>query len=173
MGKWILTFILLNIFLVGADQSIFAPGKGILIDDKNITLIKIDERTEKVLFCVNGIHGIIEEERSRTINGVSIDVERVATNRVVTDIDYKCRNCICDKECDNSACFKKVEELSFPEEEVGDEEPEETIDKIVIVKKDITKEVIESADIEIQSIIIALLIVFIVILGLIVLWRKR
>lgn len=175
MKKEIILVLLLFSSLVSADQYTFLDGMSHEIDGKNITLIKFDPLEDKSLFCVNGKRWIIEEDDSKTLNDVYIDVLRIKSDRVDTDIEYRCKNCVCDETCDNSVCFDIEEEVMEEEiiEEPDLDAPIEDKPKEEVITEKVKEEVIEPAGIGSQTIIIAVLILVIIVLGVIVLWRRH
>lgn len=162
--------------LVHAADITFIAGKSYTIDDKNITLVRFDRSIDKALFCVNGVKSIIDEDKTREVNGIFIRVKDVKLDRVIADIDYSCRGCVCDKNCDNSVCFKESQAI---DEAFGDGTVDSAVNEVVdadgdgIVDFGADEEIIQPVDIGAQTKVIILLLIVIGVLGIIALWRMR
>jgi len=159
----ILILIIFSIF-VSAKEATFTPKSSFVIDNKNITLIRFDTAYGNALFCVNGIKDIIKEDESKNINEVFIDIFDIGANEVITDIVYKCRDCICEEDCDNSICFREKEKIIEKQQETQGKEENITLDY--------EEKIITPVTINHSAIIIAILIIIAALLGLIVLWKK-
>lgn len=167
----ILCFLLFFSVLVSADQFTFLAGKSYEIDGRNITLVKFDPSEDKALFCVNGKKWIIEEDDSKTLNDVFIDVFSIKSDRVLADIDYRCKDCVCDESCDNSVCsdidggvMEGEPDLELLEEEIPERE---------VVAERVKEEVIEPVKISNNAKFVAILVLVVIGLGVVVLWRKH
>ena len=148
------------------------PGQDFLIEDKNITLIAINDNEKGAIFCVNGIKNIVDEDDFNIINDVRIEILRIENGIVSLQADYTCKDCVCDESCDNSICFvEEPEEVQEQPDEIKEETSEN--DVIPINTEDLENIYVESAGIGRGGIIFASLIVIILILALIVLWRKN
>ncbi len=173
--KWIILLIILfQILLVSAstEKVTFTSLSSFIIDDKNVTLIKINDKNDVALFCVNGVKNIVAEDEYRTINQVYIEVTSLKDSSVATKLTYDCDDCACDEECDNSVCFDEEEIEEF--EEVIEEENVEDIpeDSGIVVEGGGAEEIIEPTQINNYSIIIAALIIIVLLLGVIVFWQR-
>lgn len=170
MKAVLILLLLLSIGIVYAKDVNLGPGKSYEIDGKNITLIRHDSRNNNAIFCVNGIKHIIEEDKTRTINEVFIEVKRITKDSVEIDVKYKCKDCVCDQTCDNSICFDGDEEEQV---EAPPEEPQQEITQQTQEPQETEQEeTITPVKIGMQGIILAITIFIVVILGIIVLWKK-
>ena len=174
--KWIILLIMLfQILIVSAatEKVTFTSLSSYTIDDKNVTLIKINDKNDVALFCVNGVKNIVAEDEYRTINQVFIEVTSLKDSSVTTKLTYDCDECACGEECDNSVCFDEEEIEEFEdiiEEEVEVEDIIE--DRGIVVADGGSEEIIEPAQINNYSIIIAALIIIVLLLGVIVFWQR-
>jgi len=163
-------FLLLIISLVNAEKITFTDSVSHEIDGKNITLIKFDSLVNRALFCVNGITRILVEDEEKVINDVIIDALEVRSDRVIADIDYKCKGCKCDEQCDNSLCFK--EELVEQATEIEEKIEQQQKNNWIVAPEDAPEEVIRETSIPTIWKITASLIIIILLLGIFFLWRK-
>jgi len=81
------------------NQSYFDEGK-------NITLLGIDHRKDKALFCVNNEQAIVADGAQKTVNEVSLSVKSVSSEKIRVEIDVYCKDCECDSNCLNLECTK-------------------------------------------------------------------
>lgn len=77
-------------------------GESYFFEQKNITLLDINSKDEKILVCVNGIKGIVSD--SRKVNYVDIKVKNIEKNSTKLRVDYECKDCVCE-DCENIPCF--------------------------------------------------------------------
>lgn len=175
MKIWQIGLIIL-IIMLGVEGSPkkfdLGPGQDLLIEDRNITLLAINDNEKSAIFCVNGVKNIVDEDDFNIINDVWIEIIRIENGIVSLQADYTCKDCMCDENCDNSICFvEEPEEIQGPSEELVEEIPENNV--INVETGDLENVYIEPAGIGRSGIIFALLIIIILILALIVLWRKN
>lgn len=162
-----LTIILFSVF-VNARSVNLIVGSNYLIEDKNITLVKVYE--EKALICVNGVKTIVNEDVIRKVNDVNINLIKVNVDIATFDFEYGCKgDCVCREDCNNIGCFKESSE-----EIIEDGKPSETI---VESEKQLEvplgkKETVKNEGIGIVSVIAAVLIIVVLFLGVIMLWRR-
>ena len=81
MKKWILFILLVSIGVVSAKAITLAPEKSYEFNGKNITLLRQDDRNNNAVFCVNGIRQIIEEDKTKIINEVSIELKTIKKDK--------------------------------------------------------------------------------------------
>jgi len=162
----------LSLLLVSAVEEVsFVPGKSFQVYDKNITLIKIDDKYRVAVFCVNGVKGIVEEDVVKVINDVKIDVIDIEKATVSTELDYMCkRECECKINCDNTHCSIKE---TVPREDLKPS-PLAKETPIIIDEREKKKDetYVEPLSLGKSSLIIATLIIVVLILGLVALWRR-
>ena len=115
-----LVFLLGLLLVSAADRITLFPGKSFLIDNKNITLVQIDDKNDVAIFCVNGVKDIIKDDDEGYVNDVFIEVIDIKAGIVTIDVDFDCDGeCPCD-DCNNDVCLNgDVEE--FMEEDVEEE----------------------------------------------------
>ena len=177
--KWIVVFLLMIVvFVVAQEQVTFVPGKSYVIDDRNITLVKSNDKEETAVFCVNGFKGIALEDKIQSVNDVYITLTKVEGITVDVELDYRCDDCICDETCNNQQCFDTEEttEETPPEEEVEDvedvvEEIEETDEPSL--GETLETSVIEQPNVGTVSIVFAVLIIVVLALGLFIFWKRN
>ena len=97
------------------ETNTFSVGESYVFDDKNITVIQIDEDRDKVIVCVNNAKGIVDE--SKQINDVYLTIKSASGNSAKIDMTYTCNDndddCRCNGvECSNDRCVSKVSEVS-------------------------------------------------------------
>ena len=177
---FILILLLSVVFVVAVDRVTLTIFDSYQVDDRNITLARIskDRGVDSVIVCVNGVKGIVSEDRDRIVNKVRVDLVKAKLDAAELRLDYRCRNgCECDEKCDNTACvqdFIYSEEQNIESEETNGEEPE-----IIIIPpeeqedEEISDEtIIKPPEISVEGISVAILILIVLILGVIVLWKR-
>ena len=164
--------LLMSILVSAGKRVTLSPEESYRIEDKNITFVRGDSRYDHAIFCVNGKRGIIREEQTLSIHGVSIELHRLRTDSASIEVTYECKKCLPCIDCDNSICFTANREIRNENEEDSEpveldvftgEEPMKQEDAVVIQPPSLVK---------IRGIFIALLTLIVLLLGIIVLWRK-
>lgn len=113
----ILMIVLLLAIVVHAkkETNTFSVGESYIFDDKNITVIQIDDDKDKVVVCVNNAKGIVDE--SKQINDVYFTIKSASGNSAKIDMTYTCNDddndCVCRGiECSNDRCVPKINEVT-------------------------------------------------------------
>lgn len=120
-------------------------------DGRNITLLGIDNKRDKVLICVNNERAILSKERQKTVKDVSLFVKKVADDEIRVVVKVYCEECECDNTCLNTECIKFGEVL---QEEIE----EEILEEIVETNLESNNEVIENPGLSASNISLALAI---------------
>jgi hypothetical protein len=82
---------------LGIDQSI-------LLKDRNLTILGIDTKNDKVLACINGQRYILSEKLN--IGDAYIELKNVKTDYVDLEFKVSCKKCSCiGDSCSNAACY--------------------------------------------------------------------
>lgn len=162
MKKLILILIaLLLISNVIANNVLLNIGESYSDEDKNITLLKLENK--KALVCVNNQKGIIATDKRTDINGAILEMKRYYQNYAKFDIEIpNCYKCVCKDDCLNQLCGLESETPVSPHEP-NTTEPKQEIQKI---------EIIEKQNISTLSIIAVILIILVALLGIYTLWKK-
>jgi len=113
---FLMVFLVMCVFALAKTEDIrFGVLDSYEIKDKNITVMRYDEKDDKVVVCVNGVKGIISDEEDKSISGLSIHVETVKDEYAKLEITRFCEGskCSCEDvgdECDNTPCFDECKE---------------------------------------------------------------
>lgn len=150
-------FILIFLVLpfVNAERVNLKERESYMNDGRNVTLLAIDNKRDKVLVCVNDEKVIISKDRPKTINEVSLSLKSISDYLIRVDINVYCKKCRCDESCLNLKCFdtKKTEEEQI-EEQIRIEETQE---KIFLQNENV--EVVENPGLGTSNISLALAII--------------
>ena len=177
--KWLVIFLLVSALFVAAQEKVtFIPGKSYVIDDRNITLVRLNEKDETAVFCVNGIKGIVIEDEIKSVNDVYITATRIDSLTVDTELDYRCNDCVCGESCNNQVCFEDAEEEPSDVEIIEEDETEDEVD---VIEDDFSEEVSEPSEVKVIEkpnvgmigVIFAVLIVVVIALGLFIFWKRN
>ena len=173
ISQILLISLIIVLSIEGASKKFdLGPGQDFLIEDRNITLLAINDNEKSAIFCVNGVKNIVDEDDFNIINDVWIEIIRIENGIVSLQADYTCKDCVCGENCDNSICFvEEPEEIQEQPEETEEENFEDEV--IPINTEELENVYVEPIGIGRGGIIFASLIVIILILALIVLWRKN
>lgn len=165
MRKMLFILILLLLLSsVTAERVTLGIGESYTDEDKNITLLKIEDT--KTLVCVNNQKGIVAKNKRVDINGVILETKSIyGDNTVKFDIEVpNCYKCSCIGDCLNQQCQnpKELEVQQIPDEpqEQNNNTPSEKI------------ELVETPTVSILSIIAVILVILVSILGIYILWKK-
>ena len=122
-------FIILISTLVYATSEVIdlKIGDSFLIVDKNITLINIDDKDDKVILCINNVKVIVNRNLDKTVNDVIISVRSIDENSTRVKFERKCKKCVCDDSCLNNLCFPTKIEIK---EIVKVPQQEEILEKV-------------------------------------------
>jgi len=148
---------------VAAETMELNIGKSYSDEDKNITILKIENK--KALVCINNQKGIVSLKKRVDINGVAIEFKRDYQTYGKFDIYIpNCYKCICEGDCLNTLCQDNPPE---PQQIEYNQTDKKTNTEPEII------EIIEPEKISAGSIIAVILITLVAILGLYNLWKKN
>lgn len=147
---------------VTAEKVILKPGESYSDEDKNITLLKLENF--KALVCVNNQKGIVAKDKRIDINGIIVEMTRYYRDSAKFDIEVpNCYKCECTEDCLNLLC----QETQTPDNQIIDQNQQtnqnQEIQKI---------EIIESTGVSTASIIAVILIIIVALLGIYTLWKR-
>ena len=147
------------IFIVLLSSSVFAErvtlfeNQSFLDDGKNITLLGIDHRRDKALFCVNNEQAIVADGAQKTVNQVSLSVKSLSSEKVRVEIDNYCKDCKCDVNCLNLECTKAVVQI---QENINEEIETEIIEEENVVILSQNEELVENQGLSTANVLLAL-----------------
>jgi len=106
--KRLLLLLILIVYLaqVSAETSRVKLGidQSILLKDKNLTVLGIDTKNDKILACINGQRYILSEKGS--IGDAYIELKSVKSDYVDLELQVSCKKCSCiGDSCSNAACY--------------------------------------------------------------------
>ena len=166
------------IIIYAAERATLEAGQSYLLEDKNITLIKLDSKHDSAIFCVNGKKGIVGEDNAENINEVYIELIRLRLTSAMIDLSYDCNKCSC-VECSNEACFDDEQIKYEATEDIIEEDKDEVLyeePNIIDTENgktyDAGETVIKTTSNSVQGIAIAILVIIVLFLGVIALWKK-
>ncbi|MBS3171386.1 hypothetical protein J4449_02110 [Candidatus Woesearchaeota archaeon] len=161
--KQYLLFLVILIFLilpVNAARVNLIEGENYYTDGRNITVLGIDNKRDKVLVCINNERAILSKERQKTVNDVSLLVKTVSDEKIRIDIKVYCEDCECNENCLNTECIKAGENV---EEEIE----KEILGEIELLESfETNEEIIENPGLSAANITLALIILVLFTAGL-------
>lgn len=126
MKKWIfLFFLVICAIFVSADTAkvTLEKGQGIVIDGRNVTLLRYSDSERKAVFCINNHRYIFEEDQPNIVNNLRVELTRIRPENVdVTLKGIQLAGTECTEECDNSKCMtsEQAEEEAVTEPQEGE-----------------------------------------------------
>ena len=78
------------------------PFDSMEIENQNITLLKLDEKNDKAIVCVNGVKAIISDNDAKAVNNVLVEIRDVKAGYVKLRLESNCDDCILDN---NNECL--------------------------------------------------------------------
>ncbi len=156
----ILVILIFLILPVSAARINLMEGESYYKDGRNVTLLGIDNKRDKVLVCVNNERAILSRERQKTVKDVGLLVKSVSTEQARIDVKVYCEDCECNGNCLNTECIKAGETV---EEEIE----EGILEEIELLESfEENEEIIENPGLSPVNITLALVILVLFTAGL-------
>ncbi|MDD5254344.1 MAG: hypothetical protein PHG05_04595 [Candidatus Nanoarchaeia archaeon] len=111
---YIFTLIILVSLVLAKTESIdLELGQSYLIDNKNITLLRINPQEDKVILCINNENVILSEDAGKNLRNIVLELKNIYSNeKIRLKMDSTCKDCKCDENCLNSNCYKTTAEIT-------------------------------------------------------------
>jgi len=162
MKRWILLFIVLNLFVVQADTIFLGVGESYTSEGLNVSVSAINRG--KAIICVNGEKTIFSDNKVKVIDNVFIEARDINVDKVKLDIE--CDDCDylnSGKDLSNQICFGNlvnIDDLGVDDSDFN----EDFIDDQI--------EVIDNENISFQGLMLALLVFVVLVLAIILIWKR-